>query len=161
LSKLYVDEIYPKTGDGHVTLHKPILFNARMSDTQSVPTSTAIPTFSSPSIDTVNGWDSSNRRYTISKDGYYRFYGSLNVYGVNVESRYLALRLFKNDTENATAHGQVAAASGSSDYGFTSLTWIEKAVSGDIYDIRIDTAVSGLSITRNLSYFQLEYIGDD
>ena len=161
MSKLYVDELHPKTSSDYVTLKKPILFQAIMTNAQSVLAGHAVATFQTPTIDTADAWDATNNKYVIPKKGYYRFTWTMNAYSSNVESRYVACRLAKDGTFVAQCHSQMAAASGSSDYTLVSAQYIALCEAGEEYQLKHNAAVTGLSVNEHYSHFGIQYLGDD
>lgn len=161
MSKLYVDELHPKTSSDYVTLKKPILFQAIMTTAQTVSTSHTVATFNTPTIDTAGAWDATNDKYVIPKKGYYRFVWSLNTSSSNVESRYVAARLSKNGTYVAQCHSQMASASGASDYTLNSAEYIALCDVDDEFQLKHNAAVSGLSVNEHYSHLGIQYLGDD
>ena len=162
MSKLYVDELHPKTSSDYVTLKKPILFQAIMTTGQAVSTSNAVAAFNTPTIDTADAWDATNNKYVIPKKGYYRFVWSLNAYSTsNAESRYVAARLSKNGTLIAQCHSQLASASGSADYTLNSAEHIVLCDVNDEFQLKHNAAISGLLINEHYSHLGIQYLGDN
>ena len=138
---------------GYVTMPQQPAFEVNITTNTSVPTSTAKINFNNINVNTGNHYDGTNDRFVAPVSGKYFISWCVNAYSQNVESRYIAARLYKNGSSYRVAHGQMAAASGSSDYGLAPGSIVVHLNVNDYLEVHVDAATSGLTMAANNTNF--------
>jgi hypothetical protein len=147
------------TPQGYQRLPYQPAFEVNITTNTNVPTSTTKINFNNISVNTGNHYDGTNDRFVAPVTGKYFISWCVNAYSGNVESRYIAARLYKNGAEHRTVHGQMAAASGSSDYAAAPGSIVVHLNVNDYLEVFVDTASSGLAMTGNNTNFTGFLIG--
>jgi hypothetical protein len=145
--------------EGYVLTPNQPAFEVNITTNTSVPTSTAKINFNNINVNTGNHYDGTNDRFVAPVSGKYFISWCVNAYSGNVESRYIAARLYKNGVSHRTAHGQMAAASGSSDYGLAPGSIVVHLNVNDYLEVHVDAAVGGLTMSANNTNFTGFLIG--
>ena len=90
------------TFNGGLLTPRSVIMQVQASNTDiSHSSSSTKVEWESVEIDTVNGWDSSNNRYTPSVAGYYQFGGTLRVSVVSSNpNQFFLVKVLKNGDDN-------------------------------------------------------------
>jgi len=107
LSKIFVDQIEPKTTNGTIKFgHKPYIVLGRLSATQSSLANNSMTKilFNHSVIDTDNAFDTANYRYLPSQHGYYEINVQTHATAGSGTNLYHMVRIRKNDADIDTAH---------------------------------------------------------
>ena len=108
MSKIYVDEIAPKTTGGGIIIDVPV-FKAEGSDTdQSISAATSTK-LEMPTVvfDTHGYYDAANYRFTPKIAGYYQFYGKVRFKSGSTKTESVVLHIYKNGSSADAAQWQL------------------------------------------------------
>jgi hypothetical protein len=126
LSKLYVDELHPKTSGKYVSNPNIVFFDVRK--TSGTTSATNDVPFHTVEADTAGGWGSNNIEYTIPVDGVYMFHAVL----LTASNTTTAHVWFDFKVNGTTARRCYSPKSGTAAlHGETEGTLIKKMTKGD------------------------------
>ena len=147
MSKLYVNEIEPKTSGGLVKIDKPdiIAFSANSTAGQSISASTrTVMQYNNETFDTHGCYDTSTYRFTPTVAGIYYLHASTRV-SSSTDSEIFDLEIRKN--------GTIVGRDAGNQYRYTSIRvdgLFEANGSDDYFDV---TVYLGTALTlRNIGY---------
>ena len=150
MSKLYVDELHPKTSGGAVLMPNKPAFQARGNSNNYIQT-TPIPF---PSVDfNIGGhYNSSTYKFTCPIDGIYMF--GANVYYYCDADELAIIRFMKNTTTNIGNYSSNTAGTGAADQqGGLQLTNIFQLSANDTVEVKFGTTGTYFNGTTDCGFW--------
>lgn len=156
MSKLYVDEIIPKTSGNQVLMPNKPAFMADMRG-QGTVTGTGVLPFVNARLDNNNNYDTTNKKFTAPVTGTYFF-----NYGFLVRNSVVSAHIYVNGSATASARTGYCDAIPSSGSGLEIMisgSEILSLNSGDYVQIYVSYLVGQDIYAEDINYFNGYLIG--